>query len=69
MLSDSNLSGMESAFLKVKNEDVTLKNLPGLNHLFQNAKTGSGEEYGQIEETFDPVTLQLIGSWIKDRFN
>jgi pimeloyl-ACP methyl ester carboxylesterase len=69
VLSDSNLSGMESAFLKVKNEDVTLKNLPGLNHLFQNAKTGSGEEYGQIEETFDPVTLQLIGSWIKDRFN
>jgi hypothetical protein len=69
VMPDINLSGMESAFLKAKNDDVTLKILPGLNHLFQNAKTGSGEEYGQIEETFDPATLQLIGSWIKDRFN
>ena len=48
---------------------MTLKKLPGLNHLFQNAKTGSAEEYGQIEETFDPTTLQLVGSWINNRFN
>jgi pimeloyl-ACP methyl ester carboxylesterase len=69
VMPDVNLSGMESAFLKAKNKDVTLKKLPGLNHLFQNAKTGSAEEYGQIEETFDPVTLQLVGSWINNRFN
>jgi hypothetical protein len=69
VMPDINLAGMESAFLKAKNSDVTLKVLPGLNHLFQHANTGGAEEYSQIEETFDPATLQLIGSWIKERFN
>jgi uncharacterized protein len=38
--------------------------LPGLNHLFQTAKTGSPAEYGQIEETISPVALDKIASWI-----
>jgi fermentation-respiration switch protein FrsA (DUF1100 family) len=37
---------------------------PGLNHLFQTAKTGSPAEYGQIEETMSPVALDKIASWI-----
>jgi alpha-beta hydrolase superfamily lysophospholipase len=69
VIPEINLSGMKSAFAKAGNKDVTLKTLPGLNHLFQNAITGSGVEYGQIEETFDPETLQLIASWINKRFN
>ncbi|QJP33477.1 alpha/beta fold hydrolase [Nonlabens sp. Ci31] len=69
VIPEINLSGMKSAFAKAGNKEVTLKTLPGLNHLFQNATTGSGLEYEQIEETFDPATLQLIASWIKERFN
>jgi pimeloyl-ACP methyl ester carboxylesterase len=38
--------------------------LPGLNHLFQTAATGSPAEYGRIEETFAPVALQALGDWI-----
>lgn len=38
--------------------------LPGLNHLFQTAKTGSPMEYAQIEETMSPVALEKISSWI-----
>jgi hypothetical protein len=38
--------------------------LPGLNHLFQNAKTGSPAEYGQIEETISPVALDKNATWI-----
>ena len=39
--------------------------LPGLNHLMQKAKTGSVNEYGQIEETVDPIALQTVTEWIK----
>ncbi|MCX6261381.1 MAG: hypothetical protein NTY95_11220 [Bacteroidia bacterium] len=41
-----------------------VKELPGLNHLFQTAETGSEYEYIRIEETFSPQALQLITDWI-----
>jgi uncharacterized protein len=44
--------------------DVTVTELPGLNHLFQTAKTGALSEYDEIEETIAPAVLVLIGDWI-----
>jgi hypothetical protein len=38
--------------------------LPGLNHLFQTATTGSPAEYAEIEETISPVVLDKIATWI-----
>jgi hypothetical protein len=38
--------------------------LPGLNHLFQTAKTGSEYEYIRIEETVSPRALHAITDWI-----
>ncbi|MDV6332397.1 alpha/beta hydrolase [Asticcacaulis sp. 201] len=46
------------------NRDVTVTELPGLNHLFQTAKTGAPSEYGQIEETVAPVALKIITDWV-----
>lgn len=40
---------------------------PGLNHLFQTAKTGLPSEYGEIEETIAPEVLKKIGDWILAR--
>jgi hypothetical protein len=37
---------------------------PGLNHLFQTAKTGLPSEYGEIEETIAPEVLKKIGDWV-----
>ncbi|MGZ3298413.1 MAG: alpha/beta hydrolase family protein, partial [Asticcacaulis sp.] len=45
-------------------KDVTVTELPGLNHLFQDAKTGSPAEYATIEETLSPVALKTVGDWI-----
>jgi hypothetical protein len=45
----------------------TLRALPGLNHMFQAAKTGAMEEAGQSEETFAPSALRLIADWITTR--
>jgi pimeloyl-ACP methyl ester carboxylesterase len=46
------------------NPRATVAELPGLNHLFQTAKRGALEEYGEIEETVAPAALKLIGDWV-----
>ena len=52
----------------LKNDpDVTVLELPGLNHLFQHAKTGSPAEYATIEETFAPEALKIVGEWVVRR--
>lgn len=47
------------------NRNVETMELPGLNHLFQSAKTGAPSEYGSIEETFSPTALRIITEWIQ----
>ena len=59
-----NLTLIEAALKKGGNKKYTILLLPGLNHLFQNAKTGQPGEYGTIEETISPSVLQTIGDWI-----
>lgn len=46
------------------NRDVTVAELPSLNHLFQHAKTGLMSEYGEIGESFAASAMELIGDWI-----
>ena len=43
---------------------AVVKEMPALNHLFQTAKTGAGEEYVLIAETFAPAALVTISDWI-----
>ena len=49
---------------KSGNGDVTIKELPGLNHLFQACQTGGIGEYQQIEETINPAALEVVGQWL-----
>ncbi len=62
----ANLEGMERAFKTSGSTRATTKLLPGLNHLFQKADTGSPMEYAKIEETMDPEALKTIGDWIEE---
>ena len=39
------------------NPHAVVKEMPGLNHLFQTEKTGGIEEYNEIEESFAPAAL------------
>jgi len=63
---EQNLFGIERALKSADNKNYKIVKLPGLNHLFQTAKTGSISEYGEIEETFSPTALEKIGNWIKE---
>jgi len=59
-----NLAAIGKALREAGNMDVTIKEMPGLNHLFQRAYTGSPAEYAKISETINPEVLTLISSWI-----
>ncbi len=59
-----NLAEIEKALKDGGNNRATVKELPGLNHLFQTAATGLPAEYGQISETISPDALKAIGDWI-----
>ena len=59
-----NLAATAAGLKAAANRDVTVKELPGLNHLFQTAPTGAPAEYATIEETFAPAALQAISDWI-----
>jgi pimeloyl-ACP methyl ester carboxylesterase len=65
---NQNLPVMESILAQAGHTDYLVQELPELNHLFQTAQTGVIEEYAQIEETFSPTALDLIGAWVSERF-
>lgn len=68
VVASQNLPAIKAALEAGKNPDATVKELPGLNHLFQTAGTGGVEEYGQLEETMSNGAIELIASWIRERF-
>lgn len=47
------------------NRDATVIELPGMNHLLQDAKTGGPNEYNDIEETMSPAALKIITDWLR----
>jgi pimeloyl-ACP methyl ester carboxylesterase len=59
-----NLPEIEKALREGGNTAATVKELPGLNHLFQTCQTGAVSEYGKIEETMAPAVLEMISDWI-----
>jgi hypothetical protein len=59
-----NLPAIRKALEAGGNKHFEIVELPGLNHLFQTAKTGSPNEYAQIDETIAPVALETMSNWI-----
>jgi fermentation-respiration switch protein FrsA (DUF1100 family) len=59
-----NLPAIEAALKKGGDRDVTVQLVPGVNHLFQTAKTGAVAEYREIEETMSPKVLETIAAWV-----
>ncbi|MGC4054618.1 MAG: alpha/beta fold hydrolase [Paludibaculum sp.] len=65
VIADQNLPPIEAALKKGGNKDFRIVRLPALNHLFQTAKSGLVQEYGQIDETLAPVFLETMTTWIR----
>ena len=67
VLPKENLAEIEKALKAGNNPDLTIREFPKLNHLFQTARTGMVNEYGQIEETVAPAVLETVTEWILKR--
>ena len=67
VLPGQNLPAIERALRSGGNRDVTIRELPGLNHLFQHCTSGSPAEYARIEETFAPEALDTLTAWLASR--
>lgn len=65
--SKENLEAISKALDKAGNQDFTVIEYPGLNHLFQESETGMPDEYIQIEQTFSPQVLDNMTNWILER--
>lgn len=59
-----NLANIQKALQDGGNKDFQTTVLPGLNHLFQHAHTGSPTEYGGIEETMAPEAMNAVSDWV-----
>jgi pimeloyl-ACP methyl ester carboxylesterase len=59
-----NLPAIRKALEEGGNKHYEIDELPGLNHLFQTAKSGAPNEYAEIEETISPVVLDKITTWV-----
>ena len=62
-----NADPMRAALQESPSDDVTVRVLNGLNHLFQSAETGLPTEYAQIETTMAPRALETVSGWIRER--
>jgi fermentation-respiration switch protein FrsA (DUF1100 family) len=59
-----NVPLLRKAYEAAGNQDFTVVEIEGVNHLFQTAQSGSPALYGAIEETIAPEVLTSIGSWV-----
>ena len=64
---EQNVGPMRTALRAGPSDDVTVRVLDGLNHLFQPADTGLPTQYAQIDTTMAPRALQAVSSWIRPR--
>lgn len=62
-----NLPAIEKALKKGGNKKYVIKELPNLNHLFQEAGTGSSAEYSIIPQTLSPQLLNEITNFINQK--
>lgn len=64
---EQNLAAINAALQKGGNKNVQIRSFEKLNHLFQECETGLPNEYGQIEQTFSPMVLDVMVKWIMER--
>ena len=65
VIASQNLPAYEKIIAEHGKTNMTLREMPDLNHLFQHCETGSPNEYFTIDETISPEVLEMIVSFIK----
>lgn len=63
--SEANLANWKNLPLKGGNKNVTIKQIPGMNHLLQHCISCDPQEYSKIKEAITPEVFTTIGEWLK----
>jgi len=66
VISKSNLKGIHDGLAKSRSKKFDTIELKGLNHLFQDCKTCTVQEYEQLEETMSPNALLTLSAWMDE---
>ncbi len=66
VLVQQNFPAYEKIIAEHGKTNLTLHEMPGLNHLFQHCETGSLDEYITIDETISPEVLEMIVEFVKN---
>ena len=61
---EMNRKALEATLARAGNKRVTIRVVPGANHLFQPAKTGSPSEYATLPKEFVPGFLETIAGFV-----
>ena len=64
VIASQNLPGYEKIIVEYNKTNLTLCELPNLNHLFQHCETGSPNEYFTIDETISLEVLEMIVGFV-----
>jgi len=59
-----NIPALEKALRASGNQSFQIIEMEGLNHMLQNAPSGTMSEYAEIEETISPRALAAISDWL-----
>lgn len=68
VVASQNLPAYEKIIADYGKTNLTVREMPDLNHLFQHCETGSPNEYFEIDETISPEVLELIAEFV-NRFS
>ena len=69
VLSKDNLAEWKRILAASNNSNVTVEELPNLNHLFQNCETGLPDEYETLSESFAPAVMEKMIKWIEKQLS
>lgn len=64
VIEKDNMPAIQKAMAKAKNKNFETFVPENMNHLFQECKTGSPDEYQSIEQTISPLALQKMSNFI-----
>ena len=65
VLPDKNLEAIAQNLKKGENEQYAIIKLKNINHVFQDATSGSPLEYNKNETSFSPRAIKLILNWLE----
>lgn len=64
VLVSQNFPAYEKIIADYGKTNLTLREMPDLNHLFQHCETGSIDEYATIDETISPEVLEMLVEFV-----